>query len=185
MLRNLEIPRLSQHHHHHQVVIVVAQTLNNYYSNNNNANDILVDRHPWSCGYRSHFSSWAFAIRNAASSSSSPLKPLQLYTRMQRQSVPFDTFSTLFALKSCTHLPHNLNIIRHLHAHLLKLGFSTNVYVATCLLSAYASTSFNDVCILFDEMPARNTVTWNVMITGYSRRGDTRAARIAFDVMPL
>ncbi|KAL6546182.1 hypothetical protein OROMI_021903 [Orobanche minor] len=186
MLRNLEIPRLSQHHH--QVAIIVAQTLTNYYyysNNNNNANVILVHRHQWSCGYRSHFNSWAFAIRNAASSSSSPLKPLQLYTHMQRQSVPFDTFSILFALKSCNHLPHNLNIIRHLHAHLLKLGFSTNVYVATCLLSAYASTFFNDACTLFDEMPARNTVTWNVMITGYSRRGDTRAARIAFDAMPL
>ncbi|KAK6118543.1 hypothetical protein DH2020_047713 [Rehmannia glutinosa] len=103
---------------------------------------------------------------------------------MQRQSVPFDSFSILFALKSCTHLPHNVNIIRHLHAHLLKLGFSSHVYVATSLLGAYASSIFSDACIVFDEMPTRNTVTWNIVITGYSRQGDIKNARFVFDTMP-
>ncbi|KAL8508693.1 hypothetical protein ACS0TY_019081 [Phlomoides rotata] len=133
-----------------------------------------------------HFNSQSSAIREASSSSSSsPLKALNLYSRMQRQSLPFDTFSILSALKSCTNLPHNLPIIRHLHAHILKLGFSPHAYVATSLLSVYASTVFRDARILFDEMPLRNTVTWNIMITGYSRQGDIKTARIVFDTMPL
>ncbi|KAL7089779.1 hypothetical protein ACP275_13G203800 [Erythranthe tilingii] len=149
---------------------------------------IINHHHPWSFLFRARFNSWAFAIRNAASasSSSSPLKALQLYSRMHRQSVPFDTFSALYALKSCTLLPsHNLNILRHLHAHILKLGFSSHVYVATSLLSVYAFNVFRDACFLFDEMPTRNTVTWNVMITGYSRQGDITTARLFFDRMPL
>ncbi|KAH6764788.1 hypothetical protein C2S52_013760 [Perilla frutescens var. hirtella] len=97
----------------------------------------------------------------------------------------FDSFSLLWALKSCS---HSLPLTRHLHAHLLKLGFSAHLYVATCLLSIYASSSsttvFSDARILFDEMPSRNSVTWNVMITGYSRQGNVKAARFLFDTMP-
>ncbi|CAA0834828.1 Pentatricopeptide repeat-containing protein [Striga hermonthica] len=137
---------------------------------------------PWSRG----FNSWASAIKKAASSSS-PQEALRLYNRMRRLSVPPDTFSLLFALKSCTHLsPQTLTLLRHLHAHLLHLGFSSHVHVATCLLSAYAPAAFHDARLLFDEMPHRNTVTWNVMITAYSRQqGDLKTARVLFDEMPL
>ncbi|XP_057471899.1 pentatricopeptide repeat-containing protein At5g66520-like [Actinidia eriantha] len=126
------------------------------------------------------FNSWSFAIRNA----SSPHKALQLYSQMQRLSVPFDSFSILFTLSSCTHL-HNLSLIRHVHAHLLKLGFNSHVYVATSLLHAYVVASLGDACNLFDEMPERNTVTWNTMIAGYSKAGQVEMALQVFDRMPL
>ncbi|KAL8458573.1 hypothetical protein ACS0TY_036189 [Phlomoides rotata] len=97
-------------------------------------------------------------------------------------STPFLSSSLLNLALIC---PHNRPIIRHLHAHILKLGFSPHVYVATSLLSVYASTVFRDARILFDEMPIRNAVTWNIMITAYSRQGDIKTARIVFDTMPL
>ncbi|KAL3616637.1 hypothetical protein CASFOL_039031 [Castilleja foliolosa] len=162
MLTKLKHPRLS-------LQLVIQQTHSD---------------HQWRRVYKSSFNSWAYSIKKA-SSSSSPLKALHLYTRMHRQSVPFDTFSILFALKSCTNSPHNLAaVICHLHAHSLKLGFYTHVYVATALLSAYISTSFNDACKVFDEMPHRNTITHNIMVTAYSRQGDIKTARILFDKMP-
>lgn len=120
-----------------------------------------------------------------AANSSSPIKALQLYAAMHRDSAPLDSFSLLYALKSCAHLPNCLPLTRHLHAHLLKLGFSAHLYVATSLLSVYAASLFRDACILFDEMPARSTVSWNIMITGYSRHGDINSARKVFDTMPL
>ncbi|KZV43446.1 pentatricopeptide repeat-containing protein-like [Dorcoceras hygrometricum] len=128
--------------------------------------------------------SWALAMKKA-SSSASPLQALHLYSQLQRQYHPVDSFSILFALKSCTHVFHGINIIRHLHAHLFKLGFGANTYVATSLLHAYAIQHFHDARILFDEMPSRNAVTWNVMITGFSRQGDVRNACTFFDDMPL
>ncbi|CAI9760003.1 unnamed protein product [Fraxinus pennsylvanica] len=134
---------------------------------------------------RSWFNSWSHAIRNA--SSSSPLKALKLYSQMHRKSLPFDSFSILYAINSCTHFPENvdsLSIIRHLHAHLLKLGFNTHVYVATSLLHSYALAVFCDACNLFEEMPERNSVTWNTMITGYSRHGDVKSACKIFNQMP-
>ncbi|KAL3523192.1 hypothetical protein ACH5RR_016026 [Cinchona calisaya] len=126
------------------------------------------------------FNSWALAIRKA----SSPHEALKLYTQMQCKRVPFDSFSVLFTVKSCTIL-NNVSIIRHLHSHILKLGFSSHVYVATSLLNAYVVASFDDACDLFDEMSERNTVTWNTMITGYARYGELGKARRVFDRMPM
>ena len=103
---------------------------------------------------------------------------------MHRSSVPSDSFSILFTLKSCTHL-QNLTVIQHLHAHIVKIGFSSHVYVATSLLYAYVLMSFEHACVLFDEMPERNTVTWNTMITGHSRSGDVDSARAVFEEMPV
>ncbi|KAK7856430.1 pentatricopeptide repeat-containing protein [Quercus suber] len=103
---------------------------------------------------------------------------------MHRSSVPSDSFSILFTLKSCAHL-QNLTVIQHLHAHIVKIGFSSHVYVATSLLYAYVLMSFEHACVLFDEMPERNTVTWNTMISGYSRSGDVESARAVFEEMPV
>ncbi|CAL0311177.1 unnamed protein product [Lupinus luteus] len=92
--------------------------------------------------------------------------------------------SWALSLKSCTHF-HNLPIIQHLHSHIIKLGFTSNVYISTSLLNAYVLLSFVDACLLFDEMPHRNVVTWNTMIVGYSKSGnDIRRAREVFEQMP-
>ncbi|XVF82993.1 hypothetical protein PTKIN_Ptkin16aG0097100 [Pterospermum kingtungense] len=102
---------------------------------------------------------------------------------MHRQSIPFNTFSILFTLKSCTPL-HNSKLIAHLHSHIFKLGFISHVYVVTSLLHAYTIVSFDDARKLFDETPDRNIVTWNTMITGYSRSGDVGEAYAVFKAMP-
>ncbi|KAL1834480.1 hypothetical protein ACET3Z_004131 [Daucus carota] len=124
--------------------------------------------------------SLCLAIKNA----SSPEKALHLYTLLQRWAYNFDSFSVVYTLKACTKLK-NPTLIRHLHTHLFKWGFSSDVYVATALLNAYVSSSFSDACHLFDEMPVRNTVTWNTMITGYSRVGDVEKARDVFETMQV
>ncbi|KAK9014638.1 hypothetical protein V6N11_005791 [Hibiscus sabdariffa] len=126
------------------------------------------------------FNTWALAIKNA----SSPRQALDLYSQMHRQSVPLNSFSILFTLKSCTPLK-NPSLIAHLHCHILKLGFVSHVYVATSLLNAYVVYCFDDACKLFDEIPERNIVTWNTMITGYSRSGDVNKAYDLFKAMPL
>ncbi|KAJ4824064.1 hypothetical protein Tsubulata_000908 [Turnera subulata] len=136
-------------------------------------------RNPVLCFSRAGYNTWAASIKDA----SSPHKALTIYCHMHRCSIPFDSFSILFTIKSCTPL-HDPILIRHLHSHLLKLGFNSHVYVATCLLNAYAVTSFEDASRLFDEMPQRNTITWNTMITGYSRSGDVDKACSLFDEMP-
>lgn len=125
------------------------------------------------------FNSWAKAIKN----SSSPNQALNLYSQMHRKSIPFNTFSILYTLKSITQL-QKTSLLYHLHAHILKLGFSTHVYVATSLLHAYVVASFDDAKNLFDEMPEKNTITWNTIVKGYSNLGQIVKARKVFDEMP-
>jgi pentatricopeptide repeat protein len=141
---------------------------------------LLKHTNQLACWSIKSLNSWALAIKNAASSR----EALYLYSKMHRLSVPIDSFSILFTLKSCTPL-QNLTVIQHIHAHIVKLGFSPHVYVATSLLHAYVVTSFENACGLFEEMPERNTVTWNTMISGYSRLGDVERARAVFEEMPL
>lgn len=57
--------------------------------------------------------------------------------------------------------------------------------MATSLLHSYVVVSFVDACLLFDEIPEKNTVTWNTMIAGFSRSGDVERARLVFEEMPL
>lgn len=47
-----------------------------------------------------------------------------------------------------------------------------------------ASGVLGDALLAFDEMPHRNTVTWNVMITGLVKWGELEFARSLFDEMP-
>ncbi|KGN49540.1 pentatricopeptide repeat-containing protein At5g66520 [Cucumis sativus] len=123
--------------------------------------------------------SWALRIRNAPSLH----KALAFYSQMHRQSVPHDSFSILFMLKACAS-SNNLSILHHLHAHITKLGFTTHVFVATSLLHSYVLHSFQLARLVFDEMPHKNSVTWNTMISGYSKAGDVHTARQLFDRMP-
>ncbi|KAK9070148.1 hypothetical protein SSX86_010548 [Deinandra increscens subsp. villosa] len=125
-------------------------------------------------------SKWSSAIKNA----SSPHKSLQIYTQMHRQSIPIDSFAILYTLSSCTHL-HNPPLLPHLHAQISKLGFTSNVYIMSSLLHGYSKTCFSNARLLFDEMPERTTVTWNTMITGFSRSGNVAKARSLFDEMPV
>nr|XP_016433354.1 PREDICTED: pentatricopeptide repeat-containing protein ELI1, chloroplastic-like [Nicotiana tabacum] len=59
------------------------------------------------------------------------------------------------------------------------------MYVATSMLNAYAGTSFDCAYKLFDEIPVRNTVTSNSVISCFSRSGDVKGTRKMFDQMPL
>ncbi|CAN0911788.1 Pentatricopeptide repeat-containing protein At5g66520, partial [Linum grandiflorum] len=123
------------------------------------------------------------AVINRASS---PNEALVGYCRIHRQSsVRQDTYSLLFALKSAAGLDDAKIVISHLHAHAIRVGYSSNVFIATCLLSSYVATaSFPDACLLFDEMPDRTPITWNVMIKGYARSGNVDKAREVFEGMP-
>ncbi|KAK4803063.1 hypothetical protein SAY86_001266 [Trapa natans] len=79
---------------------------------------------------------------------------------------------------------HRTSQPRHLHSHIIKLGFSSHVHVATALINVYATSSLREACKLFDEMPRRNSVTWNVMVTCHARARDVESARRLFDEIP-
>lgn len=67
----------------------------------------------------------------------------------------------------------------------MNLGFGCNVYVETALLNMYVDFgSMGEAQKVFDEMPERNLVTWNGLLTGLVKWGHLDAALSVFSEMP-
>ncbi|KAL2470361.1 Pentatricopeptide repeat-containing protein [Abeliophyllum distichum] len=59
-------------------------------------------------------------------------------------------------------------IFHYLSSNSVKVGFDYHVYVQTAVVNMYVDCgSFVEAKKVFDEMPERNLVTWNVLITGF------------------
>ncbi|KAG6427505.1 hypothetical protein SASPL_111751 [Salvia splendens] len=66
-----------------------------------------------------------------------------------------------------------------------KAGFDSNVHVQTALVNMYADSRYLiEANKVFDGMPDRNMVTWNVLLTGFLKWDEIAAARAIFDAMP-
>lgn len=63
------------------------------------------------------------------------------------------------------------------HAHLMKTGYSHNVYVVNNLIFMYVDLAFLKYAHnLFDEMPDKNIVTWTTMVSAYTSCGKPHEA---------
>ncbi|XP_065860542.1 pentatricopeptide repeat-containing protein At2g20540-like [Euphorbia lathyris] len=63
------------------------------------------------------------------------------------------------------------------HRYLDRLGLPLSTRLSTGLIDMYSKCgNLNLAKILFDEMPERDTVCWNVMISGLAMHGDGRGA---------
>ncbi|KAK9161963.1 hypothetical protein Syun_002865 [Stephania yunnanensis] len=64
---------------------------------------------------------------------------------------------------------------RQVHAMALKAGFGGRVYVGNALITMYVksrtNSSSDDALSMFENMPAKNLVTWNSMIAGFLHCG--------------
>ncbi|ESR56597.1 hypothetical protein CICLE_v10024329mg, partial [Citrus x clementina] len=93
-------------------------------------------------------------------------------------------FTYSFLIRTCVTLSYP-NLGTQLHAVISKVGFQSHVYVNTALVNMFVSLGFlKDGSKLFDELPERNLVTWNVMITGLVKWGELEYARSLFEEMP-
>ncbi|KAL9253183.1 Pentatricopeptide repeat-containing protein [Drosera capensis] len=105
-----------------------------------------------------------------------------LYRDMARSGCQgFDSFSYLYLIKGCD----GMNGFE-VHGVVLKVGFGSHVYVMTGLLDMYLGFgSVVDARKVFDEMPERSLVTWNVMVTGSVRWGEVESAWGLFEEMKV
>lgn len=95
------------------------------------------------------------------------------------------TFVTL--LSGCADFPsQSLYFGASIHTLVRKLGFDTNnVKVGTAIVDMYSKCGRVTLARLsFDEMGAKNKVSWNTMIDGYMRNGKFEDAIHLFDQMP-
>ncbi|XWS13568.1 hypothetical protein CRYUN_Cryun36dG0048100 [Craigia yunnanensis] len=77
-------------------------------------------------------------------------------------------------------------ICRMLHGLAVKVLLDEFVIVSTNLLHMYCVCgNLRDGRDLFNEMPERNVVSWNVMLNGYAKAGDVELARDLFERIPM
>jgi len=119
----------------------------------------------------------------ACSMSDSPLKGLLLYRDMRRRGIAADPVSASFAVKSCIRLLYFLGGVQ-VHCNILKDGHQWDTLLLTVVMDLYSQCQRGgDACKVFDEMPQRDTVAWNVMISCCIRNNRTRDALSLFDYM--
>ncbi|XP_020098161.1 pentatricopeptide repeat-containing protein At1g08070, chloroplastic-like [Ananas comosus] len=102
--------------------------------------------------------------------------------RNKNTHIPFVSIPPV--LKSCAVLAATYEG-RQVHSQVLVRGFCSNVFVQTALIDFYAKNGDMDSARrVFDELPIKDPVPINCLITGYSKSGDFLAARKLFDEMP-
>ncbi|KAG8662705.1 pentatricopeptide repeat-containing protein At5g66520 isoform X2 [Manihot esculenta] len=126
---------------------------------------------------------WNKMIRGYADSTK-PEQALKLYHQMLRDSVPHNAYTFPFLLKACSSLSA-IEETQQIHAHIIKLGFASDVYATNSLLHAYATSGFiKSAQVLFDRIPQPDVVSWNSTIDGYMKHGYTEIANQLFRDMP-
>ncbi|XP_057871942.2 pentatricopeptide repeat-containing protein DOT4, chloroplastic-like [Cryptomeria japonica] len=110
-------------------------------------------------------------------------KALETFKQMQlvRVKPNSTTFASIFpACAKMGALEHGMDI----HHNMMEGRFLSDVVVANSLVYMYAKCgSIDKARELFDTMPKRNVVSWDVMIAGYAQNGFFKDALMTFELM--
>ncbi|XP_021756707.1 putative pentatricopeptide repeat-containing protein At1g03510 [Chenopodium quinoa] len=100
-------------------------------------------------------------------------------------ALPLDPYVFPLTLKSCSAL-HCPLLGTSIHAHLTKSSLLPNPFVASALVDFYGKcVSLVSARQLFDEIPLRNDVVWNVMISLYAHSNNVSLALGLFESMDV
>lgn len=101
-----------------------------------------------------------------------PYNALQLFSVMLRQ--PESThkpnhFVFATVARAIASFPEQIFLGQCIHAHVIKSGFLPgNIILETSFVDMYAKCHVVEYARkVFDEMPSRNLITWNAMVSGY------------------
>ncbi|XP_031475557.1 pentatricopeptide repeat-containing protein At4g14850-like [Nymphaea colorata] len=108
---------------------------------------------------------------------------LRLFCGARREGVKPTEFMVSSILSGCARLA-GLREGKWIHCLVVKSGLDENVYVGSALVDMYGkSGSICDADQVFYEMPEKNLITWNAMISGYSQYGYVNEALSTFEAM--
>ncbi|XP_068640924.1 pentatricopeptide repeat-containing protein At5g27110 [Aristolochia californica] len=96
---------------------------------------------------------------------------LELFVRMNKDGVK-PTTTTLSSLLIACSRSANLLLGELIHGYIIRNHIGTDIYIDCSLIDLYFKCgSVSSACSVFQKMPKTNTVSWNVMISGYSTVG--------------
>ncbi|KAJ7558177.1 hypothetical protein O6H91_04G027400 [Diphasiastrum complanatum] len=112
-------------------------------------------------------------------------KALQFFNQMQSEGVKPDKYTFVLVLKACSRLAA-LEEGKLIHQQVIESGCQSDVFVGNCLVNMYTECgSIRDACTVFINMPTRDLVTWNTMISGYVKCAESQKALETFQLMKI
>lgn len=100
------------------------------------------------------------------SRSSNPHTTLFFFQAIQNRGCPIDRFSFPPLLKAASK-SGALVEGKMIHGLAAKFGYDSDPFVETALVGMYAASGLiSEARLLFDKMPYKDVVTWNIMIDG-------------------
>lgn len=128
--------------------------------------------------------SWNGLISGFAQSGKSE-EALKVFLEMIQAGEDANMFTYGSAVSATANLT-NFKLGRQIHARIMKTGYDHDVEVCNVLITLYAKCgSLNGSRRVFTEMPLKNEISWNAIITGYSQHGYGRQAIELFEEMKL
>ncbi|XP_057784396.1 putative pentatricopeptide repeat-containing protein At2g01510 [Salvia miltiorrhiza] len=108
---------------------------------------------------------------------------LKLFNEMRGNNVCGDQATFASVLRAASNLAL-LSLGKQLHSCIISAGFISNVFCGSALLDMYAKCgSLKDALVVFKDMPERNTISWNALISAYAQNGDGKATLRSFEEM--
>lgn len=101
------------------------------------------------------------------------IEGINLYCRMRMDGVLPNGFTFATVLKACC-MCLGLEVGEQVHGEVVKIGVLSDVYVGSALVDLYSKCGEIELAkSVFFCMPERNTVSWNALLSGYARVGDS------------
>ncbi|PHU28491.1 hypothetical protein BC332_00584 [Capsicum chinense] len=110
---------------------------------------------------------------------------LKLFRQMQMTGIDPDEAILVSVLSACAHLG-SLDIGIWIHRYVEKLRMPVSVKLGTAFIDMYAKCGcLNTAEKLFDEMPQRDLICWNAMLSGFAVNGNGLKALKLFNEMQI
>ncbi|PON76405.1 DYW domain containing protein [Parasponia andersonii] len=108
---------------------------------------------------------------------------IQIFKKMVKAGIKIDPNMVSAAL-GVFGVDTSLALGRQLHALVIKNNFSYNPYVGNGLINMYSKCGeLKESINVFNEMPQRNSISWNSMIAAFARHGDGFGALQLYEKM--
>ncbi|KAM7275042.1 hypothetical protein ACFE04_016908 [Oxalis oulophora] len=114
-----------------------------------------------------------------------PKQAVVLFSSMIQNGVCIDKYTLSLVLKGCS----RLGLVKEgmqIHGLLKKIEIGLDLFLCNCLIGFYVKCGCVDLARrVFDEMPDKDSVSYNSMIDGYVKCGEVVLGRRLFDSMPV
>ncbi|CAH9114667.1 unnamed protein product [Cuscuta europaea] len=116
------------------------------------------------------------SILRANHTSGDYIEAVNIYTKMRGFGVCPDSFGFPLVVRACA-LSDDHSLFKVVHCHTIQMGFQNHLHTANELLNMYGKMGRMDYAqALFDRMPERTHLSWNIIISGFSRNLDSDGA---------